>query len=159
MVNSVGIFLFFLRSATTFRLYSCALPNIYRQVITPWCRYLLVFQSASATVSLCVVALLIGRYQSPAFDLDHFGAPALSLAYIFDVFQGNGVDIFSVLGVVVHLFVMATCSRSPRGLREPLVVTMIRNKSSNLFSMMCPFTCTARCPTAIGSSKSRRGPN
>ena len=36
--------------------------------------------------------------------------------------QGNGVDIFSVLGVVVHLFVMATCSRSPCGLREQLCV-------------------------------------
>ena len=38
------------------------------------------------------------------------------------MFQGNGVDIFSVLGVGVHLFVMATCSRSPCGLREQLCV-------------------------------------
>ena len=78
------------------------------------------------SISLGIPVCVGGRYQSPAFDLDHFGAPALSLAYIFDVFQGNGVDIFSVLGVGVHLFVMATCSRSPRGLREQLVVTKRR---------------------------------
>ena len=60
------------------------------------------------SISLGIPVCVGGRYQSPAFDLDHFGAPALSLAYIFDVFQGNGVDIFSVLGVGVHLFVMAT---------------------------------------------------
>ena len=117
------------------------------------CRYLLVFQSASATLSLCVLVLLVypaanslGLYQSPAFVRDHYCAPAICLASLLELFQESGVDIFSVLDVGVHLFVMATCSSFPRGLREAFVVARTSWRWCSLFSKRCLTACFASCP-------------